>query len=114
MVPNLFFRRTFLGGGFPVGLTKTEAIKIRVSKEQKDLIKRVAQLEDTTMSDFVLTHIEHLAANKELDIKNKEIIEKRIQRTEENIQKIKENLKNRKESNENKQNWLKRIFARKS
>ncbi|MBI6048946.1 DUF1778 domain-containing protein [Clostridium perfringens] len=97
-----------------MGITKTDAIKIRVSKEQKDLIKRVAQLEDTTMSDFVLTHIEHLAANKELDIKNKEIIEERIQKTEENIQKIKENLKNRKESHENKQNWFKRIFARKS
>ncbi len=97
-----------------MGLNKTDAIKIRVTTEQKDLIKRVAKLENSTMSDFVLKHIEHIAENKEVTIKNKEIIEERIEKTEENIQKLKENLKNRKESHENKQNWFKRIFARKS
>ncbi|MBI5984281.1 DUF1778 domain-containing protein [Clostridium perfringens] len=95
-------------------INKTDAIKIRVTTEQKDLIKRVAKLENSTMSDFVLKHIEHIAENKEVTIKNKEIIEERIEKTEENIQKLKENLKNRQESNENKQNWFKRIFARKS
>lgn len=95
-----------------MGLNKTDAIKIRVTTEQKDLIKRVAKLENSTMSDFVLKHIEHIAENKEVTIKNQKVIEERIQKTEDNIQKIKENLKNRKENNN--RSWFKKFFERKT
>lgn len=93
-------------------INKTDAIKIRVTTEQKDLIKRVAKLENSTMSDFVLKHIEHIAENKEVTIKNQKVIEERIQKTEENLQKIKENLKNRKENNN--RSWFKKFFERKT
>ena len=41
--------------------TKREEIKIRLTKEQKELIKRVADKQGITMSEFILNKIEPLA-----------------------------------------------------
>lgn len=91
--------------------TKTEEIKIRLTKEQKELIKRVAKQQNMTMSDFILRYIEPIALSKELDIKNKDIIEGRIETTEGKIQDLKRNLENRK-GNKSKNIFLK-IFSNK-
>lgn len=91
--------------------TKTEEIKIRLTKEQKELIKRVAKQQNMTMSDFILRYIEPIALSKELDIKNKDIIEGRIETTEGKIQDLKRNLANRK-GNKSKNIFLK-IFSNK-
>ena len=90
---------------------KTEEIKIRLTKEQKELIKRVAKQQGTTMSDFILKYIEPIALGKELDIKNKDIIEERVESTEGKIQELKRNLENRK-GNKSKSFFLK-IFSNK-
>ena len=45
--------------------TKKEEIKIRLTKEQKDLIKRVADKQGLTMSEFILNKIEPLAKSIE-------------------------------------------------
>lgn len=72
--------------------TKKEEIKIRLTKEQKDLIKRVADKQGLTMSEFILNKIEPLAKSIECNLDNKEMIEDRINNTENKIQLIK--LKN--------------------
>ena len=55
--------------------TKKEEIKIRLTKEQKELIKRVADKQGITMSEFILNKIEPLAKSIECNLDNKEMIE---------------------------------------
>lgn len=86
-------------------MKKTE-IKIRLTLEQKDLIKRVAKAEKTTMSEFILSHIEPIALQKEEKIKNKETIEERIEATEGKIQELKGKL----EKKQGNKNWFKKII----
>lgn len=75
--------------------TKKEEIKIRLTKEQKDLIKRVADKQGLTMSEFILNKIEPLAKSIECNLDNKEMIEDRINNTENKIQLIKLKMKER-------------------
>ena len=89
---------------------KVEEIKIRLTKEQKDLIKRVAKQQGLTMSAFVLKYMEPIAMSKELDIEHKAIIESRIEATEGKIFRLKENLETKK-GNKNKK-WFFNVFAR--
>ena len=90
---------------------KQEEIKIRLTKEQKDLIKRVAKQEGTTMSEFILRYMEPIALAKEFDFQHKDIIETRIENTEFKIQNLKRNMENRK-VNKNK-NLFQKIFSNK-
>lgn len=86
---------------------KQEEIKIRLTKEQKDLIKRVAKQQGTTMSDFILRYMEPIALSKEFDFKNKDIIEERVENTESKIQDLKRSMENRKG---NKKSFIRKIF----
>lgn len=76
--------------------TKREEIKIRLTKEQKELIKRVADKKGLTMTEFILTNIEQLAKRIEFTLDNKEMIEERINNTEQKLQEIKVNMEKRK------------------
>ena len=76
--------------------TKREEIKIRLTKEQKELIKRVADKKGLTMTEFILTNIEQLAKSIECNLDNKEMIEERINNTEQKLQEIKVNMEKRK------------------
>lgn len=86
---------------------KQEEIKIRLTKEQKDLIKRVAKQQGTTMSDFILRYMEPIALSKEFDFNHKDIIQERAENTEGKIQDLKRNMENRKG---NKKSFIKKIF----
>lgn len=80
-----------------VKIVKNEEIKIRLTKEQKDLIKRVAKLEKKTMSEFILSHVEHIALSKESSINNRVAIESRIENLENEIENLKKNMESKKE-----------------
>ena len=95
-----------------MAIKKGEEIKIRVSVEQKALIKRVAKEQGLTMSSFILKYIEPIALGKELDFKYKEIIEAKIENTEGKIQILKGKMETKKGNN--KKSIFKNIFARKS
>lgn len=94
-----------------MAIKKGEEIKIRVSVEQKALIKRVSKQQGLTMSAFVLKYIEPIALGKELDLKYKGIIEAKIEDTEEKIQILKGKMNDRKGNN--KKSIFGSIFARK-
>lgn len=76
--------------------TKQEEIKIRLTKEQKELIKSVAKMENTTMSEFILRYMEPIALSKKFDIEHKEIIEERIQTTDTKLQELRVTMEQRK------------------
>lgn len=98
--------------GGTMAIKKGEEIKIRVSLEQKELIKRVAKQQGLTMSAFVLKYIEPIALAKELDLKCKGIIEARIEDTEGELQNLKGKMNDRKGNT--KKSIFGSIFARKS
>lgn len=95
-----------------MSIRKGEEIKIRVTLEQKQLIKRVAKEQGLTMSSFILKYIEPIAISKELDFRYKEIVENRIEDTEGKIQNLKGKMESRKGNNN--KSLFKLIFARKS
>lgn len=75
---------------------KDDYIKIRVTKEQKELFKKIAKEESISVSEFIIVTTEYLARKKDENIKSKDMIERRVARTEEKILKLKEKLnKNR-------------------
>lgn len=88
---------------------KQEEIKIRLTKEQKDLIKRVAKQQGTTMSDFILRYMEPIALSKEFDFNHKDIIQERAENTEGKIQILKRTMDERKG---NKKSFIKKIFSK--
>ena len=77
-------------------VTKREEIKIRLTKEQKELIKRVAYKQGISMSEFILNKIEPVAKQIECNLDNKEMIETRINSTEKKLHKIKFKMEKRK------------------
>lgn len=75
---------------------KDDYIKIRVTKEQKELFKEISKTEGISMSEFIIVTTEYLARKKAESIKSKDMIESRAARTEEKILKLKKKLnKNR-------------------
>lgn len=85
---------------------KKEEIKIRLTKEEKSLIKRVAKMEGKTMSEFILLHMVQLAENKEKNYENKDKIERRIDNMEGKLQ----DLKGKMESKKGNKKWFSRTF----
>lgn len=75
---------------------KEEFIKVRVSKEQKELFKRVAEIKGITMTELLVVGTENFARQQEENIKVKDMINVRAMRTEENIQELKIRMEQRK------------------
>ena len=91
---------------------KLEEIKIRLTPEEKKLIKNAAVSKGVTMSKLILDSVIP-TAKRELDfIEHKTIILERIEKTEGNIKFLKGTLESRRASK--KKNTLKSFFARKS
>lgn len=75
---------------------KDDYIKIRVTKEQKELFKKIAKAENMSMSEFIIVTTEYAAKRKAEYIKSKDVIESRAMRTESKILELKKKLnKNR-------------------
>ena len=91
-------------------MASKEELKIRLTREQKQLIKRVSKLEGLTMSDFILHHIEPIAMSKEYKLTVDENINKRIATTENKIIELREKLNERRNNSRTRSNRLKYIF----
>jgi len=86
---------------------KDAEIKVRVTKEQKELIKRVAQASGMNMSEFIVATVEKLAKQKDESIKFKDVIEDRAVRTDKKLAEIKIKLS---EVSERKKHEKKKFF----
>lgn len=91
---------------------KLEEIKIRLTIEEKALIKAAAKSKGITMSKLILDSVIP-TSKRNLDvIKHKEIIENRIIAMEREIENLKGNMNARR--TQHKKSKFKSIFARKS
>ena len=68
---------------------KDDYIKLRVSKEQKELFKRVAELKGVTMTDLLVVGTEERANREEEKVNSQESLEKRVEEVEKKLQEIK-------------------------
>ena len=75
---------------------KDTSIKVRVTREQKELFKLVADELGITMTDLLVVGTEELAKLKLENIKAKDQIEKRAAKMEKQIQVLKNRLEERK------------------
>lgn len=92
-------------------MAKQEEIKIRVTAEEKSLIKEAAKLQGVSMSQFILDNVVPTAKKQIFNIEHKDIIEKKFLVTEKQLQKVKKNLEQRKVQPKS---LFKGIFARRS
>ncbi|WP_061308227.1 MULTISPECIES: DUF1778 domain-containing protein [Clostridium] len=79
---------------------KDAEIKVRLTKEQKELIKRVAKEEGMSMSEFIVVTTEKMARKKEGNFKSQKMIEDRAIRTDKKLLEIAEQIR----GNNNKKN----------
>lgn len=68
---------------------KDDYIKVRVSKEQKELFKRIAKVKNISMSEFVVVATEQRALKEQEKIEGTESLELRVADVEKKIQEIK-------------------------
>lgn len=72
---------------------KTEVIRVRVSLEQKNKFKKLAEKKGVTVSEIICSYIEKEIELQEFRNKYSEKIEKRIVATDKKLFKLKEKLK---------------------
>lgn len=72
---------------------KTEVIRVRVSLEQKNKFKKLAEKKGVTVSEIICSYIEKEIELQEFRNKYSEKIEKRIVATDKKLLKLKEKLK---------------------
>ena len=72
---------------------KTEVIRVRVSLEQKNKFKKLAEKKGVTVSEIICGYIEKEIELQEFRNKYSEKIEKRIVATDKKLLKLKEKLK---------------------
>ena len=72
---------------------KTEVIRVRVSLEQKNKFKKLAEKKGVTVSEIICSYIEKEIELQEFRNKFSEKIEKRIVATDKKLLKFKEKLK---------------------
>lgn len=94
----------------PTKVVKDDIIRVRITKENKKKLKKIAQEKNTTISEII-----SVATEKEIKIydenqKNYEKISERAVATEEKIQKIKVELEKRKLKN--KKSFFKNILKK--
>ena len=68
---------------------KNDVIRVRVSKEQKELFKSIAKRKKVSMSEFIVVATEERALKEQEKLKNKESLEKRVEYLESKLQEIK-------------------------
>ncbi|EOU1715574.1 CopG family transcriptional regulator [Clostridium perfringens] len=91
---------------------KDDVIRVRVTKEQKEKLKKIAKEKNTTISEILNVATKNVIKNYEEQEKNYKKMCERSVATEEKIQEIKLNLEKRKLKNEKKfANKLKLFFS---
>ena len=94
-------------------MASKEELKIRLTKEQKDLIKLVSKQQGLTMSDFILKYIEPIARKKEEEHNAQKAIQERIENTEGNINTLRGKLDDRRTKDKTHRGILKFILGNK-
>lgn len=74
---------------------KDDIIRVRVTKEHKEKLKKLAEENNTTVSQILSVATESLIKEHEEKVKNKEIIEKRFVATEQKLQNVKKKMINK-------------------
>ena len=64
---------------------KDDYIKVRVSKEQKKLFKRVAELKGITLTELLVGSTEEIALKEQKKLENKESLEQRVVEVEKKL-----------------------------
>lgn len=77
---------------------KNETIKIRVSKDQKDLFKDVATKKGISVTELLIVGTEELIAKEKLKNKEIEVITPRIDRLEKELEIVKSRMEHRKQA----------------
>ena len=72
---------------------KDAEIKIRLTKDQKELFKKIAKAQGMSMSEFIVVTTEQRAKGKEENIKSQKMIEDRAIRTEKKLSEIAERIR---------------------
>ncbi|WP_338631939.1 plasmid mobilization protein [Clostridium baratii] len=78
-------------------VVKDEVIRVRVTKEQKEKLKRIAKEKGKTISEILSVATEYEIKKFEEQVKYSDEINRRFVATEERIQEIKRKLEDRKE-----------------
>ena len=86
---------------------KDAEIKVRLTKDQKELFKKIAKAQGMSMSEFVVVTTEQRAKGNEENIKFQKMIEDRAMRTEKKLSEITERIRG---NNDNKKYPKKRRF----
>ena len=86
---------------------KDAEIKVRLTKDQKELFKRIAKSQGMSMSEFIVVTTEQRAKGNEENIKFQKMIEDRAMRTEKKLSEITERIRG---NNDNKKYPKKRRF----
>ena len=82
---------------------KDAEIKIRLTKDQKELFKRIAKAQGMSMSEFIVVTTEQRAKGKEENIKSQKMIEDRAMGTEKKLAEITNRIRgNNKKSSKSK------------
>lgn len=72
---------------------KDAEIKVRLTKDQKELFKKIAKTQGISMSEFIVVATEQRAKRKEENIKSQKMIEDRSMRTEKKLFEITERIR---------------------
>lgn len=87
---------------------KDDIIRVRVSKEQKELFKSIAKSKNISMSEFMVVATEKRALQEKEKLDNKESLEKRTIEMEEMLKVVKSKMDERKPK---KKSLFKKIFG---
>lgn len=87
---------------------KDDYIKVRVSKEQKKLFKRVAELKGITLTELLVGSTEEIALKEQKKLESKESLEQRVVEVEKKLQEIKLKM----ESQSSKKKSFLKIFSK--
>ncbi|MBD7913477.1 DUF6290 family protein [Clostridium cibarium] len=87
---------------------KDAEIKVRLTKEEKEFLRKIAKVKGLNMTEFILNTTLESAKKIEDNIKTQKIIKDRISSHEEKIMKLTEKIRGNKENKKRAFSFLKR------
>ena len=89
---------------------KNDYIKIRVSKEQKELFKDIAKKKNVSMSEFMIVATEEKALREQEKIEGTERLEFRVAELEKKLQEIKLKMESQRIEKKQKKSLFENFF----